>query len=162
MTEVTVQVAARRRAAVGRLMERGRRSSAAVAKQTEYDSEKLAHGQAVLDLQRAGHDHGRGRAWESVSRRVLARLGSGLVGRVAAGLSLALEGRKRSRLAEHGHDGRQPFLLCFDAILLRCWGGVNLGVGVTGLWRRPGPSVIASDIQGVQAECKQREVHIGL
>ena len=100
MTEVTVLVAARRRAAVGRLMQRGRRSSAAVAEQTEYASEKLAHGQAVLDLQRAGHDHGRGRAWESVSRRVLARAGSGWVGRVAAGLSLGRQGRERSRLAE--------------------------------------------------------------
>ena len=67
MTEVTVLVAARRRAAVGRLMQRGRRSSAAVAEQTEYASEKLAHGQAVLDLQRAGQDDGRGRAWESLS-----------------------------------------------------------------------------------------------
>ena len=155
MTEVTVQVAARRRAAVGRLMQRGRRSSAAVAKQTEYASEKLAHGQAVLDLQRAGHDHGRGRAWESVSRRVLARPGSGLVGRVAAGLSLAREGRERSRLAEHGHDGRQPFLLCFDAILLRCWGGVNLGVGMTGLWRRPGPGMIASDVSVIKFTIKR-------
>ena len=100
MTEVTVLVAARRRAAVGRLMQRGRRSSAAVAEQTEYASEKLAHGQAVLDLQRAGHDHGRGRAWESVSRRVLARAGSGWVGRVAAGLGLGRQGRERSRLAE--------------------------------------------------------------
>ena len=67
MTEVTVQVSARRRPAIGRLMQRGRRSSAAVAEQTEYASENLAHGQAVLDLQRAGHDHGRGRAWESLS-----------------------------------------------------------------------------------------------
>ena len=79
MTEVTVQVSARRRAAVGRLMQRGRRSSAAVAKQTEYAGEKLAHGQAVLDLQRAGHDHGRGRAWDRCqggSWRGLGRAGS--------------------------------------------------------------------------------------
>ena len=67
MTEVTVQVSARRRPAIGRLMQRGRRSGAAVADQTEYASEKLAYGQAVLDLQRAGQDDGRGRAWESLS-----------------------------------------------------------------------------------------------
>ena len=150
MTEVTVQVAAHQRVAFGRLMQRGRRSSAAVAKQTEYASEKLAYGQAVLDLQRAGHDHGRDRAWESVSWQVLARAGSGWVGTVADALSLAREGRERSRLAEHGHDGRQPFLLCFDAFLLSCWGGVNLGVGVTGWWRRPGPSMIASDVRVIK------------
>ena len=55
-------VAARRRAAVDRLMQHGLRSGAAVADQTEYASEKLASCQADLDLQRAGHDHGRGRA----------------------------------------------------------------------------------------------------
>ena len=66
MTEVTVQVSARRRPAIGRLMQRGRRSGAAVADQTEYASEKLAYGHAVVDLHHAGQDHGRGRGWESV------------------------------------------------------------------------------------------------
>ena len=47
-------VAARLRAALGRLIQRGRRSGVEVADQTEYASEKLACGQAVLDLQRAG------------------------------------------------------------------------------------------------------------
>ena len=108
-----MQVAARRRADFGRLVQRGRRSGAAVADQTEYASEKLAYGQAVLDLQRASHDHGRGRAWESVSWRVLARAGSGWVGRVADGLSLAREGRERSRLAEHGHDGKAAIFAMF-------------------------------------------------
>ena len=51
MTEVTVVVSARRRADVGRLMQRGRRSGADVADQTDYAIEKLAYGQAVLDLQ---------------------------------------------------------------------------------------------------------------
>ena len=55
---------------------------------------------------------------------------------------------------------RQPFLLCFAAILLRCWGGVNLGVGVTGLWRRPGPSVIASDANVIK--CASKRVMIQL
>jgi hypothetical protein len=50
-----------------RLMQRGRRRSAAVAEQTEYAREKLAHGQAVLDLQRAGHDHGRGHIYKILS-----------------------------------------------------------------------------------------------
>jgi hypothetical protein len=50
MTEVTVLVAARLRATLGRLIHRGRRSGAEVADQTEYASEKLAHGHAVLDL----------------------------------------------------------------------------------------------------------------
>ena len=113
MTEVTVVVSARRRADVGRLMQRGRRSGADVADQTDYAIEKLAYGQAVLDLQRAGQDHSRGRAWESVSRRVLARAGSSLVGRVAAGLSLGREGRERSRLAEHGHDGKAAIFAMF-------------------------------------------------
>ena len=45
---------------------------------------------------------------------------------------------------------RQPFLLCFDAILLRCAGGVNSGVGVTGLWRRPGPGMMASDVSVIK------------
>ena len=61
---------------------------------------------SIFRLQRADQDHSLGRAWESVSRRVLARAGSSLVGRVAAGLSLGREGRERSRLAEHGHDGK--------------------------------------------------------
>jgi hypothetical protein len=67
MTEVTVQVSFS-------LSESGHRPphscsgvDAAVADQTEYASEKLAYGQAVLDLQRAGQDDGRGRAWESLS-----------------------------------------------------------------------------------------------
>jgi hypothetical protein len=68
MTEVTVLVAARLRATLGRLIQRGRRSGAEVADQTKYmyASEKLAYGHAVLDLQHAGQDHGCGRALESV------------------------------------------------------------------------------------------------
>ena len=45
MTEVTVLVAARLRATLGRLKQRGRRSGAEMADQTEYASEKLAYGQ---------------------------------------------------------------------------------------------------------------------
>ena len=66
MTEVTVLVAARLRATLGRLIQRGRRSGAEVADQIEYASEKLAYGHADLDLQHAGQDHDLGRAWESV------------------------------------------------------------------------------------------------
>ena len=79
----------------------------------KYASEKLAYGHAVLDLQHAGQDHGRGRAWEWVLWRVLARAGSGLVGKVATGLGLGREGRERSRLAEHGHDGKAAIFAMF-------------------------------------------------
>ena len=58
-------------------------------------------------------------------------------------------------MAEHGMMERQPFLLCFGAILLRCEGGVNLGVGVTGLWRRPGPSMIAGDVRVIERISKR-------
>ena len=89
-------------------------SGAEVANQTEYASEKLAYGHAVLDLQHAGQYHGRGRAWEWVLWRVLARAGSGLVGKVATGLGLGREGRERSRLAEHGHDGKAAIFAMFS------------------------------------------------
>ena len=40
--------------------------------------------------------------------------------------------------------------VCVDAILLRCWGSVNSGVGVAGLWCRPSPSMIASDVSVIK------------
>ena len=42
-------------------------------------------------------------------------------------------------------DGKAAIFAMFCCYFAYYVGVVNLGVGVTGLWRRPGPSVIASD-----------------
>ena len=42
---------------------------------------------------------------------------------------------------------RQPFLLCFGAILLRCEGGGGLACALAGLKHGHGSSMIASDIR---------------
>ena len=34
--------------------------------------------------------------------------------------------------------------------IFRCEGGVNSGVGTTGLWRRPGPGMMASDVSVIK------------
>jgi hypothetical protein len=47
--------------------------------------------------------------------------------------------------AEGSHFCYVLVLFCLDVE-----GGVNLGVGVTGLWRRPGPSMIASDVRVIK------------
>ena len=59
MTEMTVLVAARWRAAFDGPMTPQQRRSEAVARLSEHDGEKVVDGQAVLDLQRAGQDDGR-------------------------------------------------------------------------------------------------------
>ena len=53
VTEVTVRVAASRRAAFDGLMTRQQCMSASVAELNEHDGEKLVDGPGVLDLQRA-------------------------------------------------------------------------------------------------------------
>jgi hypothetical protein len=83
VTEVTVLVAARWRAAFDGIMTPQQRRSEAVARLSEHDGEKVVDGQAVLDLQRAGQDDGRSRAGGSVSGRVLAGTGSALKATVA-------------------------------------------------------------------------------
>ena len=66
MAEMTVSDSGRLRAALDELIHVTwqQRRSRAVAEKSEHDGEKLVDGQALLDLQRAGQDHGRGRAWE--------------------------------------------------------------------------------------------------
>ena len=45
---------------------------------------------------------------------------------------------------------RQPFLLCFGAILLRCEGGGGLACALAGLEHGHGSSMIASDIRVIK------------
>ena len=99
MTEVTVQVSARRRPAIGRLMQRGRRSGAAVADQTEYASEKLAYGHAVVDIQHAGQDS---RPWSGMGVGLVAGPGEGGVGLGRKGSDWARFGPRGSREVAFG------------------------------------------------------------
>ena len=83
MAEMTVLVAAGRRAAFYWMVMLQQRRSAAVGDLSEKDGEKEVDGQAVLDLQRAGQDDGRSRAGGSMSGRVLAGTRSALKAMVA-------------------------------------------------------------------------------
>ena len=102
MTEMTVLVAARWRAAFDGPMTPQQRRSEAVARLSEHDGEKVVDGQAVLDLQRAGQDDGRNRAGGMVHERVLARTGSDVKAMVAGERGCGRYAAERARL--HGMD----------------------------------------------------------
>jgi hypothetical protein len=129
MEEVTVPVAARRRAAFIELLQRHLLGSEAASVLVAVDGEKLVDGQAVLALQRADPDDGRSRAVGMVSGRILARAGSSLKPMVAGELGCGRYGSERTRL--HGMDWcrRQPFRLFVEAILAICEGVPLEGCG---------------------------------
>ena len=102
MAEMTVLVAAGRRAAFGRVVMLQQQRSAAVADLSEQDGEKVVDGQAVLDLPHAGQDDGRSRAGGSMSGRVLAGTGSALKAMVAGERARGRYASRRARL--HGMD----------------------------------------------------------
>ena len=102
MAEMTVLVAAGRRAAFDGMVMLQQRRSAAVGDLSEKDGEKEVDGQAVLALQRAGPDDGRSRAVDMVSGRILARTGSSLKVMVAGERGCGRYASERTRL--HGMD----------------------------------------------------------
>ena len=101
-------VAARLRATLGRFIQRGRRSGAEVADQTEYArlpaSEKLAYGHAVLDLQASADSTRwpRSRPWSGMGVGLVAGPGEGGVGLGRKGSDWARFGPRGSREVAFG------------------------------------------------------------